>query len=452
MIFDNKTIVACATGEQSHAAIAIIRLSGINYLPVIRDFFSSPKFTPHHMIKSNLIVGGELWDDLCYCYFPAPKSYTGEDVLELYVHGNRLNVQRCLRHFGTLPGFRFAQPGEFTRRAVANKKMTLVQAEGLDLMLNASTPLALSQGLSLLHGELHHHYLELYELYKSHKAHLELLLDFHEDVGQEAALNHLHQSFNLLSQKISFLQSRLNVDSSSLLRPEVVLAGEPNAGKSTLFNLLLGEDRAIVTPIAGTTRDYLTEDFSYADVIYRLVDTAGFRSSTDIIEQAGILKGIKKFRGAFFKILLINPFASDPNVLRQFLSEDLDLIVLTHGDLLGFDSALSDLESKLGMVLSGHPCLDLNNNKCIDVVLSSVNKKYLSIISNEPLLISRHRHVISRCYEACLAYANIVQNESDIGVLSHELNALGHCLHELLGIVSADEILDHVFANFCIGK
>lgn len=452
MKLDDKVIVACASGNQAHAAIAIIRISGLNFLSRIHHLFSNPKFTPFKMHRSNFVVDGKDWDDLCYCYFPSPKSYTGEDLLELYVHGNVLNVRRLVDFLSAIQGFRLADAGEFTRRALANNKLTLSQAEGLDLFLNANTPLALSQGISLMYGELHHHYLELYSYYKNHKASLELLLDFHEDVGETEAWDNLRSSWKLFFEKISFLYSRSLVDSSSLLRPEVVIAGQPNAGKSTLFNLILGENRAIVTPIAGTTRDYLSEDFSHEGVIYRLIDTAGIRDSSDEVEAQGILRGKERIERAFYKILLINPLETKADDLIGLLKIGFDSILLTHADALNFAHSLAELEQKTGLVLSGHTSLSLIKPHNIKPLLISLNEKYLTINAKEPILQERQKLVILDTYRTSRSYGGTLAIESDIAILSHELNTLAHCLEDLLGIVSPDEVLDHIFANFCIGK
>jgi len=452
MNLDDKVIVACASGSQSHAAISIIRLSGKNFLSQISTFFINKSFKPFKMTRSRYVVSGVDWDDLCYCFFPSPKSYTGEDVLELYVHGNILNVRRFLDHLSSLPDFRLALPGEFTRRALSNNKLTLSQAEGLDLFLNANSPIALSQGISLMHGELHHLYLELFESFKRHKASLELLLDFHEDVGEEQARENLNQSWLDFESKITHLYNRTRVDSSSLLRPEIVVAGLPNAGKSTFFNLVLGENRAIVTSIAGTTRDYLSEDFSFKNVIYRLTDTAGIRTTNDEIESEGIKRGLSRLGHSFFSILLINPFESDPTGLKDLLSKNFDLVLLTHSDRLDFHKAIQDLEKASGLVLSGHTQISLLKDNNINDLLDFVNKKYLTLNTGDPILQDRQRQVLSKTYNLSCSYRGILANESDIGILSHELNALAHCLEDLLGLVSPDEVLDHIFANFCIGK
>jgi tRNA modification GTPase len=444
-------IIACATGSQTHCAISVIRLSGFEDISLVSKFFSLKKFTPYRMSRTNLLDENQPIDDICVCFYPAPKSFTGENVLELFIHGNPLNIERTVNLFLQQAGFRLALPGEFSRRALKNKKMTLTQAEGLDLFLNASTPLALSQGLSLMNGELHQMYLELFHLFKSHRVCLELLLDFHEDVGEAEARSQLFSTWDHFFKKISQLATRLNSQSSKLLRPSVVIAGLPNSGKSTLFNQILQEDRAIVTSQAGTTRDYLSESFSFKGVTYRLVDTAGIRDAEDVIEREGIALGLKQLSHAFFRCLLINPVETDSNSLKSLLQQDFDGFYLTHADHPDFLPALHKLELELGVVLSGHPQLNLLSLTDL-IILDDLNKKYLELSHRAPILHDRHVHIISTAYEKSAMYNQILRTEGDLAILSHELNSLGHCLEDLLGIVSPDEVLDHLFANFCIGK
>jgi tRNA modification GTPase len=448
MIHDGKTIIACASGAHAHAAIAVIRLSGFEHLSDFQTLFSlklSP-VKPRTMVRAKLISGAEMVDDICFCYFAAPASYTGENLLELYVHGNTLNVERILALFQTQQSVRLAQPGEFSLRSLQNKKLTLSQVEGLDLFLNASTPLALSQGMALLHGDLHQAYLDLFISYKHHKAALELLLDFHEDVGEEEGRAQLNLSWKAFFAQLSSLQKRLDPHSSRLLRPEIVIAGLPNAGKSTFFNRWLGEERAIVSAQPGTTRDYIAEDVQIEGVTYRLVDTAGVREAQDKIESRGIELTGQRLARAFYSVLLVNPFETDVGELKKLTQHSFDLVILTHADCDGF------LAAKDGLVLSGQTLSVGRNDNDFKAIEDLVNKKYVQATAHSPILQERHKHIISRCWALAQAYQNTLPNQSDMAILSHELNTLGHCLQELLGIVSPDEVLDHIFANFCIGK
>ena len=448
MIHDGKTIIACASGAHAHAAIAVIRLSGFKQLSDFQLFFSLQldPAKPRTMVRAKLMSQDVMVDDICFCYFAAPASYTGENLLELYVHGNTLNVERILALFQTHKTVRLALPGEFSLRALQNKKLTLSQVEGLDLFLNASTPLALNQGMALLHGDLHQAYLDLFVSYKHHKAALELLLDFHEDVGEEEGRSQLNESWKTFFAQLSSLNKRLDPHSSRLLRPEIVIAGLPNAGKSTLFNRWLGEERAIVSAQAGTTRDYIAEDVQIDGVTYRLVDTAGVREAQDKIESRGIELTQQRLARAFYSVLLINPFESDDNELKKLMAHSFDLVVFTHADCAGFSEAIKRL------VLSGQALTIGKNDNDFRRIGCDINKKYVEATAHSPILQERHKSVISTCWTVAQAYQNTLQNQSDMAILSHELNTLGHCLQELLGIVSPDEVLDHIFANFCIGK
>lgn len=453
MIHDGKTIIACSTGGQVNAAIAIIRLSGPFALTDLQPFFSNQLCAqqPRVMTFTRLLDEGQSIDEICSCFFAAPASYTGENLLELNIHGSTLNVDRVIALFLRLPWVREAKPGEFSLRALQNKKLTLSQVEGLDLFLNASTPLALDQGMGLLHGELHQGYLALFDVYKRHKAGLELLLDFHEDVGEEQAWKLLKDTWSDLSGRIEGLAKRISPHSSRLLRPEIVVAGLPNAGKSTLFNALLSEDRAIVSPVAGTTRDYLAEDISMAGVTYRLIDTAGIRETQNTIEGEGIRRSFERLERAFFSILLVNPFETDINELLELVSHNFDLVLFTHADISGFSEAKDNLLKKV--VLSGQDiALKGPLDQQIQVIESNVNKKYVDLAAANPVLLERHKSLILQLSVRAKEYDKALRLNNDIGILSHELNDLAHCLHELLGVVSPDEVLDHIFANFCIGK
>jgi len=454
MIHDGKTIIACSSGGQVNAAIAIIRLSGPFSLADFRSFFSHniSEQIPRQMVFTRLLDGEKTVDEICACFFAASATYTGENLLELYIHGSVLNVERVLRLFLRLPFVREAKPGEFSLRALQNKKLTLPQVEGLDLFLNASTPLALDQGMGLLNGELHHSYLSLFDAYKRHKAALELLLDFHEDVGEDQAWKLLKDTWGVLFGLINSLATRVGPHSSRLLRPEIVIAGLPNAGKSTFFNALLSEERAIVSPVAGTTRDYLAEDVSFAGVTYRLVDTAGVRDTEDAIEGEGIKRAHERIQRSFYSVLLVNPLETRYEELAPLLVHAFDELFFTHSDCAGFAEAKAALVSQ-GLVLSGQD-LDISHEitKQIHSLERNINKKYLDASSANPILLERHKSLILSISSLAKGYNSQLKAAQDVGIISHELNDLAHCLQELLGVVSPDEVLDHIFANFCIGK
>ena len=337
---DQKPIITCSTGNSGNTAIAVLRLSGFSSFDTIQKFFSLKKVKPRYNHFTKLLNSdGVPLDEVIVSFYPAPHSYTGENVLEISVHGNVLNVQRIIKVFCEV-GFREALPGEFTFRALQNNKLSLSQVEGLDLLLNSSSSIAFNQGLELLHGELHKNYLELYESLLKLKAHFELMIDFSEDIGEEEGWNLFKTALLKFKSDISLLHSRTQANNSSLLNPKVVLLGETNAGKSTFFNKLLNFNRSIVSSIAGTTRDYVNEPLQVGDTLYSLFDTAGIRRTTDVIEEEGIKRALKIVEESFFRILMINPFETTLENLERSLKFELDIVIFSHADLPNFSNEI----------------------------------------------------------------------------------------------------------------
>jgi tRNA modification GTPase len=454
-LYSEGPIIACSTGTNANSAMAVIRISGFKSLSQFNDFFTKDlagPIEPRKVYFTSLVLQGQFIDDVCLTFFEGPKSYNGENILEISVHGNLLNVERILGLFQSYAGCRLASSGEFTYRALKNKKIDLSQVEGLDLFLNAQSGYALEQGLSLLSGNLHDTYIELYNLFLIHKSSLELSIDFSDDIGEEAARDYYLKSLEQFSIKFSSLVKRVGPMGPALLQPEIVLAGLPNSGKSSFFNFLLSEERAIVSSTAGTTRDYLTELIKIGDVRYKLIDTAGIRESSDLIEAEGVRRSKSKLTNAFYRVLLINPFEISAG-LDELIKNDFDLILFTHSDLPGFD-----VESQKLIIKYPH----LGSIGAIDLTRISqdwenhffqlVNKKYLSATRYKPILLDRHKQLILQANVVLKRYQSLAPVEADVAILSHELNTLGSCISDILGIVSPDQVLNSIFSNFCIGK
>lgn len=340
---DDKPIIACSTGTQSNTAIAVIRLSGFKNLLDLQKFFSFSlsKTENRKAHLSNIIFNSKVYDNVLMLFFPEGQSYTGENVLELSVHGNQLNIQRILDLFMKEGGFRSAHPGEFTYRALKNKKLSLSQVEGLDMLLNANSSLMLSQGLDILQGDLHAQYLSLYDAFLKLKGAVEISIDFSEDVGVEETQKLFNDSFQKFFKIISSLKTRTEGNVAALLAPEIVLVGQTNAGKSSLFNILLKHDRSIVSNIAGTTRDYVSEVIHIDGTNFKLVDTAGIRESKDVIENIGIDRAMGILSRAFYKILIVNPYETNAEYLSKFSDIDFDFLVVSHSDKADFEKQIS---------------------------------------------------------------------------------------------------------------
>src|SRR5690606_9586841 len=407
-LYSDEPIIACSTSAGSNAAMAVLRISGFKSLSDYQSFFSKDlsQVEPRKVYYTNLIYKDHVYDDVCITFFEGPKSYNGENILEISIHGNTLNIDRILKLFTTHTQTKLASPGEFTYRALKNKKLTLSQVEGLDLFLNANSGYALNEGLSLLSGSLYDLYKDLYQLFTIHKASLELAIDFSEDIGEETAEEQYLATLKAFQNKFKTLVSRVAPLQHNILEPEITLAGLPNAGKSSLFNFLLRDERAIVSPIAGTTRDYLSESVVINDVRFKLVDTAGLREATDIIEQEGIRRTKKLLNASFFSILLINPFEIVDG-FKELLELNFDAIYFTHADQPGFSESrqqLVDLYPKLGPM--GAVNLSEPDKDFLPALEFAISEKYLDVVSSKPILFERHRSLILEIDRLLDSYVN----------------------------------------------
>lgn len=485
-LFDEKPIVACSSGIESKCAISLLRLSGFSDISLLNKYFDRNlnEISPRKSYLINIIDEDQILDQALLTFFKGEKSYTGENTVELSVHGNPINVKRILKLFTSDGFFRLAEPGEFTYRALKNQKLTLSQVEGLDSLLNANSEAVFSQGLSLLRGDLHASYLKLLKLYTSLKSSVELMIDFSEDVGEETAWKNFVDSFRVFFEHLEGLHARTKVNLSGFLSPSVVLVGKTNAGKSTVFNLLLNTQRSIISSTPGTTRDYISEYIGISGVNYKLVDTAGLRRTEDNIEAEGINLAIDVYKKSFFKVLVINPHCDFE--LPEEVSE-VDFIIFSHcekeesldicsrtissaglegipGIMIGLkeDGPIEPLQ-KFKFVGSIGPTTNLGTGPiepaendsireglgCLEQFVAS---KYEKMMELDPIVVERHSSIIRDAFLNARELEGSYKNFNDVAILSSEVNILGEKVSELIGIVSPDAVLNNVFMNFCIGK
>jgi len=388
---------------------------------------------------------------VCFVFFQAPHSYTGENVLEIYAHGNQILLSKILNCLVDHHGFRFAGPGEFTLRSLRAGKISLSQVEGLDLFLNAKNDFALSSGFSLLSGEFNQLYADLYNAYINHRSAAEMGFDFLDDIGEENFISLFQNTWHNLSEKINLLYQRSQIDLNFLLNPTITLFGHPNAGKSSLFNLLLGKDRSIVHSSAGTTRDYISEHINIDNSLYQIIDTAGLHQTQDEIELAGIQKVKKLVQESFCKIL-VHDIGDE---LFDF-NEDFSLIVLTHTDLYPSEFIQKRTQyfhqKSQQVVLVNLTANDGSIGPIRDSIFQFISNSLKALSKPNALPIERHRHVISNIYKLSRSYGGIQASENDMSIVFVELQGLGKVIEELIGVVTSDDVLSYIFKNFCIGK
>lgn len=500
--FENSgPIIACSTGTQENTAIAIIRISSTNSLNNYNDTFSCDlsKIGEKSAVFCRLInkLNNEVLDEVVVIKFNSPRSYTGENLLEIHVHGNQLNIKRILTYFTENYDLSLAKPGEFSYRAYQNGKLNLMQLESLETFLNATNSFALSEGMSGLNGKLFKEYTNLKEAYIDLRSVIEMGIDFLDDIGEAKFDSLFKERADRFNNLLSNLHHRCSKTKSDLMNPSIVLMGEPNSGKSTLFNNFLRFDRSIVSDIQGTTRDIVSEYISINGNTFKLVDTAGIRDTKDIIEKEGVKRTFDYLDESFFVIQVLNLLNSENGL---DVHKSVDLLILTNVDKPNFSSyfqkflhksnnlpnfLFSSLSGPIGPVWkknsgSIEPVNFLENIGPIEpgvsfvsgpigpktkdgpIELSSfankfkdieglVESKYIQLTKNSPINSDRQVELLTKSYKKWLEI-NKQEILEDITLLSHEFNSLSVFLDQLLGITTPDNVLNHVFSNFCIGK
>ena len=445
-----NTIVALSTPPGS-GALGILRLSGDQALTLVQPFFPGIKsWTPRHAHFARFVLEGDVLDEVVAITFPGPNSYTGEDVVELSFHGSPFILESALNAL-LAQGAQLAKAGEFTQRAFFNGKLDLSQAEAVGDLIASESASAHRLAFRQMKGSISKRLQALRQQLIDFAALIELELDFvEEDVefAQRPAL------LNLLSDLEGEIQKMLHTFKLGRAIQDgipLVLAGAPNAGKSTLLNRMLDEDRAIVTDIPGTTRDTIEGKFKLGDHVFRLIDTAGLHESTDTVERLGIQKSWEKIKEAQFILHLIDPQTTEvteaQSMLESLRSNAPDaqiLTVLTKSDqwttdygkrwpdalCMGEGSSMEPLEARLnhGMVEAGCNSEDV-------------------LIAN-----ARHAEALQAALDALLKAHAGLDGATSGELVAYDLREALQHLGSITGEIVADDLLSSVFSRFCIGK
>ncbi len=436
----SETIFALSTAP-GIGALAIVRLSGPQSLAALQTLSGHADFMPRYATRVLLKDKEQLLDDGLAIYFAAPNSFTGEDSVEITLHGGRATVQGVLTALGHMEGLRMAEPGEFTRRAFENNKLDLTQAEAIADLIHAETILQRQQALSQLSGRLRDLYHGWAERLASLLAHAEADIDFSDEDLPDGVAGSLRPR---IADLIKELREHLSDNRrGERLRDgiQVAIVGAPNAGKSTLLNRLAQRDVAIVTDIAGTTRDVLEVHLDLGGYPVMLLDTAGLRETVDKIEREGIRRATTRAAEADLKLCLFDTNAPRDEATEKLVDENA-IVVMTKTD----QSPLTDIRAAAAISISAE------TGEGIETLFAEITKRLESIFhqARELPSLTRARHRIA-LEEVALALERARMAELP-ELLAEDLRLAMRALGRITGRVDIEDLLDKIFSEFCIGK
>ena len=463
----NEGTIIANSSAAGTAAISLLRLSGENAIDLVTSSFKSKSGKKLSDQKSHTIHLGRIHndgteiDEVLVSIFKAPNSYTGENVVEISCHGSTYIQQEILQLF-IRKGAKPAQPGEFTLRAFLNKKMDLNQAEAVADLIASESKAAHEVALNQMRGGYAQELILLRQKLLDFASLITLELDFSEEDVEFADRKELFALLDEIQMKINSLADSFAYGSVIKKGVPVAIIGKPNAGKSSLLNALLNDNRAIVSSIAGTTRDTIEDTLTIEGIQFRFIDTAGIRETTDEIEAVGVAKAKEKALKA--KVLLYLYDRNDTKLneiikdINEFRRDDLILIPVESKVDLNINR-VNDFDSALTNKLISNKILQPIKISAFDNASIESLKKFLftqvsQMASNQDVIITNIRHydALQNVLKAILNIKNGLDQKISGDLLSVDINeALMH-LGEITGEITTEDLLGNVFANFCIGK
>ncbi|RKR12823.1 tRNA modification GTPase trmE [Maribacter vaceletii] len=462
----NDTIIALATPSGA-GAIAVIRLSGPDAILLVSNYFISSfnkklkKQKSHTILLGNIIDGDKTLDQVLVSIFKNPNSYTGENVVEISCHGSPYIQQQIIQLF-LRNGCRMADAGEFTLRAFLNGKMDLSQAEAVADLISSENEASHQIAMQQMRGGFSNEIKNLRDQLLNFASLIELELDFAEEDVEFAD----RSAFIALVNKISVVLKGL-IDSFAVGNVikngiPVAIVGEPNVGKSTLLNALLNEERAIVSDIAGTTRDTIEDEISIGGIGFRFIDTAGIRDTKDVVESIGIKKTFEKIEQAQVVLFLVdtkevlssalgvqNLVIEIEKIKNKYPLKPL-LVIANKRDILSneeMENLSSSVSNLLPISAKTGEGVDTLKNKLLEFVNTGALRNNETIVTN-----TRHYDSLLKALEAIQKVQFGIDEELPSDLMAIDVkDALSH-LGEITGQVTNDELLGNIFANFCIGK
>lgn len=450
----SPTIAAVATAS-GQGGVGVIRLSGRQLLPLAQQISGGKTPQPRHALHTDFIdAAGEPIDNGLLLYFPAPASFTGEDVIELHGHGGRIVLQMLLQRCFEL-GARPAEPGEFTKRAFLNGKLDLAQAESVADLIDAASQSAARMAVRSLKGVFSKKIHILVDELITLRMLIEATLDFPEEDTDFLAEADIDGRLAALQRQLQIILEQAG--QGAILREgmHVVLVGAPNVGKSSLLNALAGEEVAIVTEIAGTTRDTVREQITLEGIPIHIIDTAGLRETSDPVEQIGIERSHQALRQADVALILVDPREginqATRNILAQLPPELKRIEIRNKIDLSGEQASLSERQGSL----SGADTLiklSAKSGAGLDLLKQALLRQIGWQGESESLFLARSRHLRALETAQTELEAAALCGYGRPELFAEHLRLAQNACNTITGEFNADDLLGVIFSRFCIGK
>lgn len=455
-------IICSLATPQGVGALGIVRLSGEGVGQFLLPFFNSPKlhrkgWASHEAYFGNFVSGEEHVDEVLLTYFESGKSFTGEESIEISCHGSSYIIGRILNILLDA-GARLADPGEYTMRAFMNGKMDLAQAEAVADLIHAENKTMHDVALRQLKGGFSNEISAFREELVHFASLVELELDFSEEDVEFASRAQLLGMLDSLKANVQKLIDSFQFGNAIKKGIATAILGAPNSGKSTLLNALLGEDRAIVSSIAGTTRDTVEDTFNHGGLTYRLIDTAGIRDTEDYVEQVGIKKAFEQAQKADVIFYLIDTTSIENDVLDRlsFLKEHApQATILVCFNKIDQSVSYEDLQSQIETLELETYKIAAKSKMGLQELLDALKKhtSWTSHSASQTIVTNaRHADALKRTLNAINQSIDAVQLNIPGDLLAQDLRVALSCLGEITGSITTDDLLSNIFSKFCIGK
>mgnify|MGYP002566778574 FL=1 len=459
-MFIDDTIAAIATAP-GEGGIGIIRISGEKSLQVAQSIFKSKSgkmikdYNARTLIYGTVVDNEKVIDEVLVAYMKGPNSYTAEDVIEINCHGGFISVKKILELILS-KGVRLAEAGEFTKRAFLNGRIDLSQAEAIIDVIKSKTDMAHEVAQSQLEGSLAKKIKDLRMNVTEVLAHLEVSIDFAEEDVEEITYQALEEKALELRNEIKKLYD--TAESGKILRDglKTVIVGKPNVGKSSLLNSILGENRAIVTDIAGTTRDVIEEFVNIKGIPLKIVDTAGIRETEDVVEKIGVEKSRESFSTADLVMMVLDAsrkLSEEDIEILESLKNKKTIVLLNKMDL----EPQIELE-KIEEFVNSEDIIKISALKhqgieeLQDKIEAMVYHGSVKNSSNLMITNSRHKDALFKAYESINDAISAIEQRMPYDFIEVDFKNIWDYLGYINGDTVREDLLDTIFANFCIGK